>query len=203
MRRTGRRSGAKEWSRIMLRCVLFAAERPELIKHVEVFHSQIPHSKQEEISASLLTSDGTVKIVIATSALSMGFDAKGGLEQHNNLENYACCDFCDPSVNDTFLKSLVKEKQTTLANFKDLQTYRTVRDREREDFRAALQYQQHFYTSNLPFVDPELTDGIIKVLSDHVNKLKTADDVLHLAPGLSLHIVEDIVEIIEELFSEK
>jgi len=44
---------------------------------VEVFHSQIPHSKQEEISASLLTSDGTVKIVIATSALSMGFDAKG------------------------------------------------------------------------------------------------------------------------------
>lgn len=66
-----------------------------------------------------------------------------------------------------------------------------------------MQYQQHFYTSNLPFVDPELTDGIIKVLSDHVNKLKTADDVLHLAPGLSLHIVEDIVEIIEELFSEK
>ncbi|KAL5271509.1 hypothetical protein ACHWQZ_G001949 [Mnemiopsis leidyi] len=128
---------------------------------------------------------------------------EGGLEQHNNLEDYACCDFCDPSVNDTFLKSLVKEKQTTLANFKDLQTYRTVRAREREDFRAALQYQQHFYTSNLPFVDPELTDGIIKVLSDHVNKLKTADDVLHLAPGLSLHIVEDIVEIIEELFSEK
>ena len=42
----------------------------------------------------------------------------GGLEKHNNLENYACCDFCDPSMNDTFLKSLVKEKQTTLASFK-------------------------------------------------------------------------------------
>lgn len=84
--------------------------------------------------------------------------------------------------------------------FSDLQTHRTVKARDREDFKSALEYQQHFYTGNIPFVDPELTDGIITVLTDHVNKIQGADDVLHLAPGLSPEIVEDIMNIIEELF---
>ena len=44
---------------------------------VEVFHSQIPDIKQNEIASSLMIENGTVRIVIATSALSMGFDAKG------------------------------------------------------------------------------------------------------------------------------
>jgi superfamily II DNA helicase RecQ len=44
---------------------------------VEVYHSQIPEWKQQEIASNLLDISGHVKIVIATSALSMGFDAVG------------------------------------------------------------------------------------------------------------------------------
>ena len=52
-------------------------KRPTLMEQIEVFHSEIPDAKQEEIASSLLTEDGKIKIVIATSALSMGFDAIG------------------------------------------------------------------------------------------------------------------------------
>ena len=44
---------------------------------LEVYHSEIPADKQEYIARSLLIDDGEVRIVIATSALSMGFDAVG------------------------------------------------------------------------------------------------------------------------------
>ena len=49
----------------------------EEISLVEVFHSQIPDRKQEEIAADLMNINGRIKSVIATSALSMGFDAAG------------------------------------------------------------------------------------------------------------------------------
>lgn len=49
------------------------------MKLVEVFHSQIPDKKQQEIADDLMDSEGKIKIVIATTALSMGFDAVGGL----------------------------------------------------------------------------------------------------------------------------
>ena len=51
--------------------------REDLMAQIEVFHSQIPDEKQNEIASSLLTADGLIKVVIATSALSMGFDAVG------------------------------------------------------------------------------------------------------------------------------
>ena len=44
-----------------------------------MYHSQIPATKQEMIANSLMLEDGDVRIVIATSALSMGFDAVGKL----------------------------------------------------------------------------------------------------------------------------
>ena len=47
------------------------------MKQVEMFHSEIPNKKQEEIARDLMDSNGEVNIVIATSALSMGFDAVG------------------------------------------------------------------------------------------------------------------------------
>ena len=46
---------------------------------LEVYHSQIPAKRQEMITRSLMLEDGDVRIVIATSALSMGFDAVGKL----------------------------------------------------------------------------------------------------------------------------
>ena len=51
--------------------------REDLMDQIEVFHSQIPDEKQNEIASSLMTTDGLIKVVIATSALSMGFDAVG------------------------------------------------------------------------------------------------------------------------------
>lgn len=42
----------------------------------------------------------------------------GELEEHSNIENVGCCDFCNPSVTDSFLNSLVKIKATTQADFK-------------------------------------------------------------------------------------
>ena len=57
--------------------MLTAAGRDDLVRTVEVFHSKIPDSRQEEIANDLLDHTGRIKIVIATSALSMGFDAVG------------------------------------------------------------------------------------------------------------------------------
>ena len=56
---------------------LTGADREDLLNKVEVFHSQIPDQRQKEIASSLMTADGEITIVIATSALSMGFDAIG------------------------------------------------------------------------------------------------------------------------------
>ena len=44
---------------------------------VEQYHSSTPDWKQKEIADSLLESSGSVKVVFATNALSMGFDAAG------------------------------------------------------------------------------------------------------------------------------
>ena len=57
--------------------MLKGMQRSDLLTSVEVFHSKIPQYKQEEIASDLLNIEGTVKLVIATSALSMGFDAAG------------------------------------------------------------------------------------------------------------------------------
>ena len=54
------------------------------MKHVEVFHSQIPDSRQEEIASDLMEKSGDIKFVIATSALSMGFDAAGSHYYQSN-----------------------------------------------------------------------------------------------------------------------
>lgn len=57
--------------------MLMELRRNDLVTSVEIYHSKIPQYKQEEIAGDLLEKDGLIKIVIATSALSMGFDAAG------------------------------------------------------------------------------------------------------------------------------
>lgn len=52
-------------------------ERADVLAKVEVFHSQIADEKQKEITKSLMTAGGRVRIAIATSALSMGLDTSG------------------------------------------------------------------------------------------------------------------------------
>lgn len=51
--------------------------RDDAVPSVEQYHASTPSWKQEEIAQSLFDANGVVKVVIATSALSMGFDASG------------------------------------------------------------------------------------------------------------------------------
>ena len=54
----------------------FSADE-DVMRRVEVFHSQIPDGKQQDIANDLMDANGHIKVVIATTALSMGFDAVG------------------------------------------------------------------------------------------------------------------------------
>jgi hypothetical protein len=58
----------------------------ELHKHIDVYHSQIPDRRQQEISKDLMDPNGSLLVVIATSALSMGFDAVGMYENFVNQD---------------------------------------------------------------------------------------------------------------------
>ena len=49
----------------------------DLKKMVAVYHTKIPKTIKDDIAESLLDPQGIVRLIIATSALSMGFDAKG------------------------------------------------------------------------------------------------------------------------------
>ena len=61
---------------------LARVHRENLITEIEVFHSEIPDKKQNEIASSLMSQHGMIKVVIATSALSMGFDAVGKISSN-------------------------------------------------------------------------------------------------------------------------
>ena len=67
---------------------LTGADREDLLNNVEVFHSQIPDQRQKEIASSLMTADGEINIVIATSALSMGFDDIGEPSYYYSAKKY-------------------------------------------------------------------------------------------------------------------
>ena len=49
----------------------------DALVHLDVYHSEIPDTRQEKIAHDLMDKDGSLRVVIATSALSMGFDAAG------------------------------------------------------------------------------------------------------------------------------
>ena len=57
-----------------------------------------------------------------------------------------------------------------------------------------------FYTNELPFVDIDLTDGIVALLVAHVNKITSRDDIHQLVPGLSEVVVDDIISIVKDMF---
>ena len=79
-------------------------------------------------------------------------------------------------------------------------TCRRVASEDRRYFRQALEYQQLFYTSEMPFIDLRLSDGIIKLLESHLHKIKSREDMLHIDPGLGGLILEDIMSIVQDLF---
>ena len=55
----------------------------------------------------------------------------------------------------------------------------------------------------MPFVDMELTDGIITVMTDHLNKIKDAANIHQLIPCISSMVVEDIMAIIRDIFEKE
>ena len=78
---------------------LTGADREDLLNKVEVFHSQIPDQRQKEIASSLMTADGEITIVIATSALSMGFDDIGEPSYYYSAKNILKYIFLSHSFN--------------------------------------------------------------------------------------------------------
>ena len=80
---------------------------------------------------------------------------------------------------------------------------RKTKSRDREDFKRALEYQQRFYMSEIPFLDLEMTDGIITLLVEHLNKFKLPSDIAQLVPCLSEQVVEDVMTIVRDIFEDE
>ncbi|KAL5252834.1 hypothetical protein ACHWQZ_G015565 [Mnemiopsis leidyi] len=219
----------------------------EKISRVEVFHSQIPDSKQEEIAADLMNINGHIKFVIATSALSMGFDAagragrsdgfkaycvvftksktrdmdrlcdlyrnqkascrrvilagcfKGEMEAHSNENNDTCCDVCQES-RDPLIQAFRDSLNTQQISEKEMRPRRRVKREDREFFTKALQCQLTLYSNTMPFIDCELTEGVIKKLTEECGYIYDYNDLENIIPGLSSEVKEDIIAIAREIF---
>ena len=87
--------------------------------------------------------------------------------------------------------------------FSGLAVCRRKTGRDREDFRAALQYQQRYYMQEMPFLDMEITDGSITLLVENLNRLKSTAQIMKLLPFLDEIIVEDIMDIISDIFKNE
>ena len=52
----------------------------------------------------------------------------------------------------------------------------------------------------MPFLDMEITDGTVTHLVENLNRLQSATHILNLVPFLDELVVEDIMEIIRDIF---
>ena len=52
----------------------------------------------------------------------------------------------------------------------------------------------------MPFMDCELTSGVIKKLSDECGRIFTPDDIESIVPGLSVRVKKDVYEIAQDMF---
>ncbi|KAL5268815.1 hypothetical protein ACHWQZ_G002603 [Mnemiopsis leidyi] len=134
-----------------------------------------------------------------------GYFEGNDLVPHNNRQNFGCCDICHPSLieEDKFLRSLVEDRKSDSSFSEGLAVCRRTTSRDREDFKAALLYQQRYYMQEMPFLDMEITDGIVNLLVENLNRLKSTVDLIKLVPLLDEIIVEDIMEIIRDIFEKE
>ena len=51
----------------------------------------------------------------------------------------------------------------------------------------------------MPFMDCELTSGVIKKLSDECGRIFTPDDIESIVPGLSVRVKKDVYEIAQDI----
>ena len=71
---------------------------------------------------------------------------------------------------------------------------------DKEFFSKALLCQMTLYNNNMPFLDCELTEGVIKLLTEQCGYIYQYDDLEKIAPGLSSGVKEDILEIARDIF---
>lgn len=55
----------------------------------------------------------------------------------------------------------------------------------------------------MPFLDMEITDGTVTLLVENLNRLKSTAHIMKLLPFLDEIIVEDIMEIISDIFENE
>lgn len=56
------------------------------------------------------------------------------------------------------------------------------------------------YDTNMPFIDCELTEGVIKLLSDGCGYIFGINDIERIAPGLSDTVKKDVMSIMSDIF---
>lgn len=82
----------------------------------------------------------------------------------------------------------------------ELSTCRRVCGKDKNDCEKALKDQQLSYMNEMPFLDLELTSGIISLVCDNLHKLKSKEDLATLVPYLSQTVIDDIMIIVNDIF---
>ena len=52
----------------------------------------------------------------------------------------------------------------------------------------------------MPFIDCELTEGVIKMLTDECGAISKIDDIDMVVPGLSRSVKSDVMDIVKDIF---
>ena len=71
---------------------------------------------------------------------------------------------------------------------------------DREFFAKALACQLTSYSDNRPFLDCELTEGVIKLLTNECGYIFNLEDIERIVPGLSDRVKRDIIVITNDIF---
>lgn len=246
------------------------------VRNLEQYHSATPQWKQEEIAKDLLSDNGSILVTIATSALSMGFDAAGveyiihdtmpvhlhefiqmtgragrrdGLKAYSilftntkqrglnsasnsnyyriqtqecrravlsryfegvmnpweNAANDVCCDVCGKTQDEFLIEIAVEqdEKKTTTTG-PSLLLKRIVKQSTKKLIKKALlECRSSLSDSQIPFLDVELTDGVIDLLVMNANKIGSEYDITSLVPGFSQLMTKEVMDIFKEFFDLK
>ena len=78
--------------------------------------------------------------------------------------------------------------------------HRKVSRWERRCFQKALDCLRETYSCEMPFIDCELTEGVIKMLTDECGAISKIDDIDMVVPGLSRSVKSDVMDIVKDIF---
>ncbi|XP_063675551.1 uncharacterized protein LOC134812218 [Bolinopsis microptera] len=154
------------------------------------------HNKTRDMDGECLMyrdQNGTCRRIILSGTF------KGVLKLHDNVYNDTCCDVCRPSQ-DPLIQRLRERNNKQRRSDVDMQPRRTVTKEDREFFAKALACQLTSYSDNRPFLDCELTEGVIKLLTNECGHIFNLEDIEGIVPGLSDRVKRDILVITNDIF---